>query len=188
MIRTTTLVIASLALLSACAGKSIEPSYYLLRPSVEMESRVMSPSTKFALGKIVIAPYLDQPGLLLETSDGQIRAARHNLWAEPMYEGVHSYMVKEISRARGEDILPARLVPQATVVELRIDQLHGTDNGEAKLVAYWWLRHDNEIESAYQFSESETLGADGYEALVNAERKLLTRLAEAIADTMKSPT
>jgi uncharacterized lipoprotein YmbA len=186
--KTVGLLAAVVFLAAACSGKQIEPNYYLLRPAVKPESRQLTPSADFALGKISIASYLDQPGLLLETSDGEIRPARHHLWAEPVYEGVHSFLVKEISRARGEDILPARLKRDAlVVVEVRVEELHGTADGQAVLVGYWWLRRDGEVLAAYQFSESKTLNDDGYQALVHAERALLVQLAEKIAASMTLP-
>lgn len=187
MIKTAGLLVAAMVLLAACSGKQIEPSYYLLRPAVKPESRQLSPSENFALGRITIAPYLDQPGLMLETGDGEIRPAKHHLWAEPMYDGVHSFLVKEISRAKGEDVLPARLARDAVVVEVRVEELHGTADGRAVLIGYWWLRRDNEVLAAYQFSEYQTLSGDGYQALVQAERALLSQLAEKIAASMTVP-
>ncbi len=185
--KTAGLLVAATVLLAACGGKQIEPSYYLLRPAVKQESRQMAPSDNFALGRITIAPYLDQAGLMLQTGDGEIRPAKHHLWAEPMYDGVHSFLIKEISRAKGEDILPARLVADSVVVEVRVEELHGTADGRAILVAYWWLRRDSDVLAAYQFSEYKTLSGDGYQALVQAERALLSELAEKIAASMATP-
>ena len=182
------LLVAMLLLLTACSSQPIEPSYYLLRPSQGLDSRQMTPSKEFALGRIMIAPYLDQTGMLLETAGGEIRPARHNLWAEPMFEGIHTFLAQEISRAKGEDILPAKVNKTATIVEVRIDQLHGTVDGQAKLVAFWWLRRDGEIISAYQFSETQALKQSGYAALAAAEQVLLSELAARIAKSMVSST
>jgi uncharacterized lipoprotein YmbA len=185
--KTAGLLVVAAALLAGCGGTQIEPSYYLLRPAVKPESRQLSPSDDFALGKITLAPYLNQPGLMLQTGDGEIRPAQHHLWAEPMYEGVHSFLVKEISRAMGEDVLPANLKRNAITVEVRVEELHGTADGRAILVGYWWLRRNSELLAAYQFSESRTLDGDGYPALVQAERDLLVQLAEKIAASMTLP-
>lgn len=173
-----------MGLLAGCASKAIEPSYYLLRPAEGLETRTLMPSKHFALGDVAIAPYIDQPGMLMATQNGQMRPARHHMWAEPMYDGVRNFLLKEISRAKGEDIFPSKLNKTATLVEVRIDQLHGTWDGKAVLAAYWWLQRDNEVIAAYQFAETRALAADGYDAMAAAEKVLLTELAQKIADTM----
>jgi uncharacterized lipoprotein YmbA len=171
-------------LLSGCAGKAIEPSYYLMRSDHDQKTRELNPSKEFSMGTVVIASYIDQPGLLIETVDGEMRAAQYNLWAEPVYEGVRNKLVVEIGRAKGEDILPADLGNTAVVLDIRLDQLHGTNEGTAKLMAYWWLRRGKEVIAAYQFAEEQALVTDGYAALVAAEEALLTQLAEKIAATL----
>jgi uncharacterized lipoprotein YmbA len=174
-------------LLSGCAGQTIEPSYYLMRSSHDLQSRQMNPSRDFSMGTVVIASYIDQPGLLMETGEGEIRSARYHLWAEPVYEGVRNQLMVEIAQAKGQDILPANLGNTAIVLDIRIDQLHGTNDGKAKLVAYWWLRRGKDVLSAYQFAEEQALAADGYAALVAAEQALLTELAKKIAATLVTP-
>jgi uncharacterized lipoprotein YmbA len=171
-------------LLSGCAGKAIEPSYYLMRSDHDLETRALNPSKDFSMGTVVIASYIDQPGLLMETTDGEIRSARYNLWAEPVYEGVRNQLMVEIAQAKGQDILPANLGNTPIVLDIRLDQLHGTNKGTAKLVAYWWLRRGNEVIAAYIFAEEQALVTDGYAALVAAEEVLLTQLAEKIAATL----
>ena len=171
-------------LLTGCAGKAIEPSYYLIRSDNDLQSRALNPSKDFSMGSVVIASYIDQPGLLIETAEGEIRSARHNLWAEPVYEGVRNQLVVEIAQAKGEDILPVGLGNTAVVIDIRLDQLHGTNKGTAKLVAYWWLRRGQEVVAAYVFAEEQALVTDGYAALVAAEKALLSQLAKNIADTL----
>jgi len=171
-------------LLGGCAGQPIETSNYLMRSQQELVSRQLSPSSEYALGNVVIASYIDQPGLVLETGDGEIRAAQHHQWAEPIYEMVYNQLFVAISRARGEDILPRELVKAPVVIDIRIDQLHGTNRGTARLVAHWWLRRESTLVSAHQFAEEQALAADGYSALVAAEETLLTRLADQIAASL----
>lgn len=171
-------------LLIGCAGQPIEPSYYLVRSGHDLESRELNPSKDFSMGNVVIASYIDQPGLILETKDGKIHAAQHHLWAEPVYEAVRNQLMVEISRAKGEDILPADLGKTPVIIDIRIDQLHGTNRGTARLVAYWWLRRDGTLLTAHQFAEEQALTTDGYKALAGAEQTLLSELAKEIAATL----
>lgn len=174
-------------LFAGCASQSIEPNYYLLRPTAELYSRTLVPSEDFTLGEVKIASYVDQQGLLLETKAGEIRPARQHLWAEPMYESVRTFLALEISRIKGVDIFAAKFNKDAIIVDIRIDQLHGTHDGRAILAAYWWLREGNEMLASYQYAESRTLSRDGYGALADAQKALLSDLAEKISASLVRP-
>ena len=171
-------------LLVSCASAPIESQYYLLRTDTQTVSRPLQPSSELAIGEVEIAPYIDQAGLVLQTADGQVRAARYHRWAEPIPAAITSFLTLEISAALGIDILPARMSHADSVFGVRIDQLHGNADGEAVLVAYWWITHSGELKASYQFSETAPLREDGYAALATAERELLAMLAERIADSL----
>ncbi len=176
----------SLLLLSACSSQPQEPNFYLLRSAGDMSTRELAPSGEFALGNVAIAPYIDQRGLMLETAGGEMRPARQHLWAEPLYEGIRLYLLSEISLGSGQDLLPAAAGAGSTVINVRIDQLHGTKDGQARLVAYWWLEHGGELVSAYQFAEYRELKNDGYAALAEAQKQLLSELAANIATALET--
>lgn len=173
-----------LVLVAGCAGQPAEPDRYLLRSGEPLQTRELVPSEQFSIGRLEIAAYIDQPGLVLETADGEIHAARGHLWAEPVYEGVRRHLSVDIAQAHGEHILSNSLMSTPVVIDIRIDQLHGTRQGTARLVAYWWLRRNGEIVSAHQFAEEVQLTEDGYRALVSAEESLLAQLAKAIANSL----
>jgi hypothetical protein len=173
-----------LALLAGCAGQPTEPSSYLLRSSHELQTRTLEPSTEFSMGTVEVASYIDQPGLVLETDNGEMHHARNNLWAEPVYEGVRNFLVISISHLSNMDLLPHKLAQTPIVLDIYIDQLHGTREGSAKLAALWWLRSGDQLVSAHQFSEEKSLESAGYPALVKAEEALLENLARAIANTL----
>jgi len=173
-----------LALLSGCASQTTPPTYYLLRSNQDLQSSALSASTQYSLGTVEIAAYLDQPGLVIATASGETRPASQNLWAEPIYEGVRNFLSTEIAQASGRELLPAALTQNTTVVNIRIDQLHGTLDGQAQIVAYWWLVQGDEVTSLNRFSESRALATSGYSALVDAEKQLLSELAQRIAATL----
>lgn len=170
--------------LGACATPPMEPNYYLLRSDATITSGALEPSREFALGQISIAPYIDQPGLLLETAPGEVRAARYHLWAEPVRDGIETFLRQEISRRTGENLLPGNRDPGRTTINVRIDQMHGTLDGQARLVAYWWLSSGGVMTSAHRFAESLPLDTPGYAALASAEKALLARFAASIGDAM----
>jgi len=172
-------------LLSACTGQVTEPSYYLLRGGdTGPDSQRLEPSRDFALGSVSIAPYIDQPGLVLMTGASEMRAARHHLWAEPVYDAVRNLLIREISRNYGEYLLPLPPRRDARLINVRINQLHGTGDGAARLVAYWWIGNETEVETAYRFARTQPLSRDGYAALAEALERLLTELASEITRGM----
>jgi uncharacterized lipoprotein YmbA len=172
------------ALLSGCASQTIPPTYYLLRSSQDLQSSTLSTSKQYSLGTVEIAAYLDQPGLVMATGDGEMRPASQNLWAEPIYDGVRNFLSTEIAQASGQELLPTKLAGNTTVLNIKIDQLHGTQDGQAQIVAYWWWVHNDEVASLNRFSESRALTASGYSALVDTEKALLSELAKRIGASM----
>ena len=172
------------ALLAGCASQTIPPTYYLLRSNQSLQSSALTTSKQFSLGKVEIAAYLDQPGLVMETAVGEMRPASQNLWAEPVYDGVHNFLSTEIAQASGRQLLPTKLARDTTVVNIRIDQLHGKLDGQAIIVAYWWLVSGDAVTTLNRFSESRALTSSGYAALVDPEKALLAELAQRIAASL----
>ncbi len=181
------LVMSFVMLLTGCASQAIEPSYYLLRSNQDLSSSTLSTSKNFSLGTVEIAPYLDQPGLVMETADGQMRPANQNLWAEPLFDGVRNFLATEIAQAHGQELLPGKLTRNTTVLNIRIDQLHGMLDGKVRIVAYWWLVRGDEVIALNRFSQSQALTTSGYSAMVDAEKSLLAELAQKIAASLVIP-
>jgi uncharacterized lipoprotein YmbA len=171
-------------LLVGCASRPIPPTYYLMRSNQDLTSSKLSTSKQFSLGTLEIAAYLDQPGLAMEIAAGEMRPASQNLWAEPIHDGVRNFLSTEIAQASGQELLPTKLTQNTTVVNIRIDQLHGTSDGRAVIVAYWWLVSGDEVMNLQRFSDSRGLAKSGYAALVEAQKVLLSELAQRIAATM----
>lgn len=167
-------------MLSACSSQPIEPRYFLLRGESPPASRPLQLDTGLVFPQVSIAPYIAQRGLLLEVAPGEIHAARHHLWAEPVSDGVYALLLDEIGRVSGRDLLPSS--PEAGLARLmvRIDQFHGTREGDALLIAKWWIERSGAAEKASLFVQRRPLQRDGYAALVQAQRELLSALAHAI--------
>jgi uncharacterized lipoprotein YmbA len=175
------LVLPLLLLVAACSSQPPQTSTYLLRADSDPHSLRREPATDIAFGKLQIARYIDQPGLVLKTGEGEVHVARYHQWAEPLRGSLESLLQAEISRQLGQDIRFQPDGPVDTRIDVIIDQLHGNAGGEAELVAEWRLRRVQGGDEVHRFVGSEPLGQDGYAALVAAQRQLLLRLAAAIA-------
>ena len=180
-----TAVLAVVVLVAACSGTPVQTQYYLLRTDEPGTTRDLKPSTEFAMGRVMVAPYIDQSGLVLETGVGEIRPARYHQWAEPMPEAVRHLLRVEVGRALETDLFPAELSDASTFFDVRIDQLHGTADGDAVLVAYWGVRRDGRLIETFQFSETRALRADGYAELARAFEALLVDLSGEIAASLR---
>ena len=176
---------------AGCAGTVPEVTQYLLRTDTPNKLNTDGEST-VGIGQLTVASYIDRLGLVMETEEGGIRAARYYQWAEPLRESLRAFLANEVA-ARANTPVRARTFGEtdrkrelAQLIDLRIDQLHGTNRGSAILVAYWAIVDpgNRKILSEHEFSDSELLSIDGYDGLVAAETRLLRRLAVAIAESL----
>ena len=179
----TLIPLAITLLLAACSSQPTSRATYLLRPDTQITSRQKISGNPMYLGTLAVANYIDQPGLVLEQANGKIHTAKHHQWAEPLRVSLRQFLCAEISAEIGYDVaLQKPRTPQANRIDVSINQLHGDENGNAVLVAYWSI-HTPKGTTEYQSSEQIALQGDGYDALVSAERALLKELAQQIAST-----
>jgi len=186
--------LVALAFLSGCAGKAApERHLYLLRADVTNQFSETMPVADIGIGALAVASYIDQPGLVIENADGSITVARYHEWAEPLRESVRMVLSNRVAHAIGKPVR-ARGYGETNwkqitsrMIDVQIQQLHGTADGHAVLVAYWAVLDptQREVLSEHEFSATAALAEDGYDALVAAEKKLLFQLAEDIATALQ---
>jgi uncharacterized lipoprotein YmbA len=186
------LALAGVLLLTACAATPPPTTRYLLPADAPEGTARVDPPVWIGLGRIEVAPYLEQPGLVVETESLQVRPARYHVWAEPLGEGLRRFLGAEISEALGVDV--AADVIQGHdwdyTVEIGVDRLHGTLDGDAVLVARWWIRPaaGRGEPVAFRFASAQPLPRAGYAGLVDAEVELARQLAVAIAESLRRET
>lgn len=191
------LALIAILLITGCSS-SPAPSLkqYLLRAESPVQfvsqDSAQGIETTISLGKVAVAPYIDGLGLVLEKSGGQVHIARDHQWAEPLRLSLRSFLSNKISEKLGQPIRAYSYGKKylSRRIDIRIDELHGTNNGEAKLVAFWAVIDPREqaVLSENSFYDTEALARDGYSALVLAEKALLSRLASSIAKTLEPET
>jgi uncharacterized lipoprotein YmbA len=183
-------VCCSLLLLSACSSQPVEKRKYTLHPVTLDTEYQAAPS--IALGKIELAPYLRHEGILIETNAGEVRNAKHNLWAESLSYSVRRYLQVELRQALDAPVAlhAAAAVEVPHTVDVMIYQMHATESGTIKIVASWQVRNADSAEAAIEseFVATEKLTADGYPELVRGHKLLLEALAREIAAAMRENT
>lgn len=176
----------ALALLAACTSQPIEKRKYTLHPVSKESASHGRPDV--ALGKIELAPYLRHEGIVIEVRSGQVRNAKHNLWAEPLSYSVRRYLQVQLRELLGAPVALHDMGDSdfTRTVDVLIHQLHGSESGTISIVASWVVRNNDNnaaiIES--EFVATERLPVDGYAALVGEHKVLLNALAIEIAKAL----
>lgn len=139
------------------------------------------------VGPVMVAEYIDRPNLVVAESEHQLGVAESHRWAGDLSEAIARVTAANLGRRWGTGNV--RTYPwrdedgmrRQVVIDVR--QFHGEADGHAVLEAGWRLYAlpERRLVASRTFTGREALGADGYEALVAAESRLLTRLADEIA-------
>jgi len=182
-------LLLAVLLLSACAGTTPDTTRYLLPASGPAGTARVEPPEWIGLGRLSVAPYLAQAGLVVETREHQVRPARFHQWAEPLADGLRRFLRSEISASLGFDIgadVSQRRHWDQTV-DVSVDRMHGNLSGEAVLVARWWIAPGSTQgeTAAFRFAASQPLSRKGYPGLVDAQIELARQLAVAIAESLR---
>ena len=178
----------SVVLLVACAGSSAPRTQYLLRSEPAERTGRVEATTDVGLGRVGVAPYLDQSGIVVQTEAGQVQAARLHQWAEPLDASLRSFLRTEISKTLGYEVGagPARSHWQYTV-DVYVDRLHGSMTGTAEIDASYRIVPGSGPGDAveYRFSRTAPLPREGYPGLVDAQAELARQLAQSIATSLR---
>ena len=183
-------VLAFLALLVACSSPAPNPTYYLMRGEAPEASGRLDGPIRVGLGRLIVAPYLlSNPGIVVETAPGEVRAARQHQWAEPLDAGLRWFLHAEIARAIGHEVGGGLvdLKDWDYTIDVYVARFHGTMSGSALLEGSYVIRPSAKSEELreYRFSKSQPLSAEGYAALVAAEQSLASELAASIAEALR---
>jgi hypothetical protein len=140
---------------------------------------------------VALAEYIDRANLVIAEAPNQLGIAEDHRWAGDLSASVARVTAANLGRRlntgnvrtypwQGDDGIRYQ-------VTLDIRQLHGADDGYAVIEAGWraYSLPDRKIKASRTFVDREPLEADGYQALVAAQSKLLSRLADDIAASLK---
>jgi len=178
-----------LVIMAGCSTSAPNEHQYLLRHSMALQSKQVTPSVVVGLGRISIPTYLAQPGIVLISGQNQIHPASYHTWAEPLNEGIRAYLKSAITQAANFEIFAMANTdqPWQYSVEIEVMEFHGTLDGQAMLICSWRLidQSDKEAVKSFEYSANQSLSGSGYPALVNAETQLLDNLAAVIAEQLK---
>lgn len=179
-------LLASVVLLAACSNGS--KSFYVLTADGPTPS---GGGIGIGVGPVTLAEYIDRPNLVMAESANQLAVAENHRWAGDLAASVTRVTAANLGRQFNTGNV--RSYPWQSddgiryQITLDIRQFHGGADGYAVIEAGWraYLLPDRKIKASRTFVDRESLEADGYQALVAAQSRLLSRLAEDIAKGLK---
>jgi uncharacterized lipoprotein YmbA len=184
MISRFSLLIA-LVLLAGCASGS--KSFYVLTAEGPAPT---GGGVGLGVGPVTLAEYIDRASLVIAEAPNQLAVAENHRWAGDLSAAVARITATNLGRRLHTGNV--RTYPWNNDGEIRyqitldIRQLHGGNDGYAVIEAGWraYSLPDRKLKSSRSFVDREALETDGYQALVAAQSRLLSRLAADIATAL----
>lgn len=172
-------------LLVGCAGSK---SFYVLTADGPAAA---GGGQAIGVGPLVLAEYLDRPNLVLQDTPNRLSVAEDHRWAGDLAASIERVTATNLGRRLGTGNV--RTYPWqrddeiSQQVTLDVRQLHGGADGYAVIEVGWrvYSLPDRRLKASRTFVAREELAADGYQALVAAQSRLLARLADDIAAGMR---
>jgi uncharacterized lipoprotein YmbA len=143
------------------------------------------------VGPVSLAEYLDRPNLVVQEEPNRFGVAEDHRWAGDLDSSISRVTATNLGRRLGTGNV--RSYPWMSddgiryQVTLDIRQFHGEADGFAVLEAGWraYELPGSRVVASRTFVAREPLRRDGYQALVAAQSRLLSRLADEIAASMR---
>lgn len=185
--------IAVLLLAAICAGCASAPTqtrlYLLGQNAGTPPAPVLDEATpNVVMSQLSIAGFLDQSGIVYQTSNNEISVAARNLWAEPLPEQLQRALFDELTR-QAKTVTIFQSAQGAPVRSVRLSVtfsgFHGRYDGQAIVSGVWSLADaQNQLLLRQPFKYQTALQSDGYPVLVAALADGLNSVAADIAATL----
>jgi uncharacterized protein len=180
------LILLPILLLAACApaGKT----YYVLTASGPVPT---GGGIGIGIGPVTLAEYLDRGTLATQEAPNQFGFADDHRWAGDLTANIARVTAADLGRLLRTGNV--RTYPWQSDREIRyqvtldVRQLHSDMQGNAICEIGWraYSLPDRRLRASKTFTDSEPLETSGYTASVAAQSRLLERLAENIASSLR---
>jgi len=178
-------VVFALLCLTGCAGRSPQPSYYLLREEQPVVAPLPGNRPAVVLHQFVLPSYLDRESLVLRTNDAvEIVVAAYHLWAEPLNKAAPRLLeesMRPLLQEKGLNLLWQDGVDAALQVDVALLRLDGAPGSSATISARWRIVDREGSLLAQGLFTRERNAGDSYESMVRALSRLLAEFGGALA-------
>ncbi len=191
--RTVLAGLATAALLQACGTPAPAPKLYQLRAAPPLAvSPVKTVHVVQLVGAVQMPELLDNSSLLLPQGKAGVRALNSHRWAEPLRDAIPRVLRQDLAALLGDSHVWAAPMPPGVIItrQLRVEVLAmqpRADGGTAQLQVRYSLSDPiglTPVKVSTLQIEVPTTNTEP-DALVDAYRQSLWRLAEAIAAALR---
>lgn len=184
------LLVVSALLVVLIAGCS-SPAISLYKLTAEGIPPASSGGTGIGIGPVNTADYLSRPNLVMQEGDHKLSPAESHRWAGKLEDNIARVIATDL----GHELRSSRVLTYPWngddglkyQITLDIREFHGHTDGHALIDAAWriYALPGRTIITSRTWTATEPLAADGYEALVSAQSRLLSRLARQIKASLR---
>lgn len=180
--------LALAALLAACSSSPAITWYQLRAEAPGPVAPARADSPVWQLLAVQLPAYLDRESVLRPSGRSALNALPAARWAEPLRDAVPRLLLADLARLRGTASVFAGGLPPgvsaARQLRVEIQRLDPEPDDQAVVLsARWWLQdpQGREAPAVREISLRATAASASTDDLVAAQRELLWRLAQAIA-------
>ncbi len=143
------------------------------------------------VGPVTLAEYIDRPNLIIQQGPNQLSVAEDHRWAGDLSQSIAQVTAVNLGRKlRTGNVMTYPWQRDSEVryqVTLDVRKLHSGEDGNAVIEAGWraYALPERRLVASRTFTDQEPLDTDGYPAMVAAESRLLERLADSIARSLR---
>lgn len=138
------------------------------------------------LGPVSIPDYINRPELVFQSGPNRFEVPANQRWMGSLEENITEVLASNLSRRLAGDAVRINPGPGASPevsVAVEIRRFHAVSGGDAVLEAAWHL--SGSATGTHRAALREPLEQEGYDGVVAAESRLLARLADAIAASLR---
>ncbi len=183
-------------LLAGCSA-SRPTDYYMLTGAGRPASVAPLPRRAIALDSLIVAGYLDRPGIVILSETGtSVTVPRFNVWAEPLQQGIRRVLLDTLEGPLLERNITVLAHQEESrhlccALQLEIDRLDADRAGRVHLQARWTLLgRPGHVAERGRFAADEQIEMppfgtpEMFSAVVAAESRLLERLAAKLIEVL----
>ncbi|WP_115717605.1 PqiC family protein [Gallaecimonas mangrovi] len=178
------LPLLALPLLSACASSSAPVQYYTLAPVSQGQSSISAPY-RLAIASVGVPAQLDQPQLVIHSSNSQLQILDNKRWLSPLPEELQNsvaLLLEDRLHASRSDGFQTSNLPKLRV-KVQVRRFESWPGKRFTFSADWQLGFKGKTLLCH--SQLQHPVPPGIDALVNAQQQTLAAFADSLASTAK---